>query len=724
MQINNSTVVSNYSSLNITSDELQIIVFAAVGLFSLGLLVFRWGRSSACVSEVPGSDIGQSTQCAGLQSNEARLESIFASLTDGLIVMDSRGIIDGFNPAAQSLFGYAKEEVLGKNVSLFMPATTKANHDDYLEKYLLTGEKKVIGRGREVICQHKDGSTFHAQLSVAEFEVEGDRFFTGTIQNISERVEMEGKLKSAMLRADKASNAKSEFLANMSHELRTPLNGVMGMLELLKDTQLNTRQGGFVTTAYNSANILLQVISSILDFSKIESEDFESQNSNFDLRQIIESSTSMATTDIGEKDIVFTYSVAQGIPSHLFGDAAHLQQIITNLVSNAVKFTESGQIELRVSVASTDESRMKIQVEVQDTGIGIAEAKIASLFEPFTQEDNSSTRRYGGSGLGLTVARRLVEFLGGEIAVRSTEGQGTTFWFSLWLDVADVMSEAEVEKLKFGGEFAKEFSALVVGDDPADQESLLEYFNKWGLDADSANTAGAALSAAQQAAKQRLPYQLIVLDDKISGLDGLELAGVIRSDPDLDDSQIILLKSGSDSDRATSYAGIRHCLSKPVQSSDLYDCLRQLESSANSTAIGQQQMSVSNTGNSRFVNKNILFVDDMRTNLKVGREMLRKFGLDADLARNGREAIQAFAEKQYDLVLMDCQMPVMDGYTATREIRQSEHSSGTGRHVPIIAVTAHALQGDREASLEAGMDDYLTKPFAIADIESILHRWL
>lgn len=525
------------------------------------------------------------------QSNEARLESIFNSMADGLIVISKEGVIEDFNPSALRLFGYTHEELAGMNVSALIPKSRGFEHDGFTESYLKMGRIEIVGTGREALCHHKNGSTFHAHLSVAEFTAGENKLFTGIIHDISDRVAAEEELRTAIKEADRASIAKSEFLANMSHEIRTPLNGVMGMLELLQSTSLDVRQGNYVKTAYSSANSLLSVISSILDFSQMESGSVNSKSELFDIRKVLESSIGLAAADSAKKGLEFNCLVTEDVPGTLSGDAEHLQKIIHNLASNAVKFTQSGEINIRVALTTIEDLKAQIFIEVQDTGIGIAEDKLEHLFQAFTQQDNSASRKYGGSGLGLAVTKRLIDLMDGEIKVISKEGRGTTFGFSLWFEIPDIEEETTITA------FANEPRVLVVGDNITRNKS--------------------------------------------------ELA-----------------------------------------------------------------------------NKNVLIVDDMPTNLRVGKEMMRKLGVEPDLATNGSEAIEALAAKQYDLVLMDCQMPVMDGYMATREIRALEKASGQKQRLPIVAVTAHALEGDREASLEAGMDDHLTKPFAISELESLIDRWL
>ena len=658
----------------------------------------------------------KSTTQVNLSSEQSRLESILDSLVDGLIVIDSRGTIEGFNLSAQRLFGYSEHEVLGMNIKMLMPAPFRDGHRKHVENYLSTGRKKIIGIGREVHCCRKDGSIFKAQLSVSEAVVDGSSIFTGIIRDISAQKAMEDELKVAVLAADQASSVKSEFLGNMSHELRTPLNGVMGMLELLKGTSLDRRQHGYVATAYSSAHSLLTVINSILDFSKIESGTLNIENVIFDARTTIEDSAIMAATDVAQKELEFNCLIAREVPRTLSGGAMQLQQIILNLVSNSVKFTEAGEINLRVSLAAMDDSKAQIRVEIEDTGIGIAETKLDSLFEPFTQRDSSTTRKYGGPGLGLTIVRRLIELMGGEIGVTSEEGRGTTFWFSLWFELV-----APVDEFALSG-FREDIRVLVVDDNKTNRDILLYYLSGWHIESGEATDGFTALTTLRQAATDGRPYHVVILDSQMPGMDSMELIELMRSDNSLASTEIMMLSSAGGSEQPLEQAGIRCSLVKPARQSDIYDGLRQLAGAT--PATGSEHRAGRGNEDFQFTGRRILIVDDTKTNQRVGKEMLRKLGLQADLADNGSEALEAIASRQYDLVLMDCQMPVMDGYAATREIRVLEKSMGPGRRLPIVAVTAHALEGDRETCLQAGMDDYLTKPLIFSELESMLHRWI
>lgn len=653
-----------------------------------------------------------------VQKNEARLESIFNSLADGVIVINKEGVIEDFNPSALRLFGYSREELFGINASTLMPKSRGFEHDGYIESYMKTGRIEIVGTGREVLCYRKNGSTFYAHLSVAEFTVGEKRLFTGIIHDISDRVAAEEELKAAIHKADRASTAKSEFLANMSHEIRTPLNGVMGMLELLRGTTLDIRQDNYVETAYGSANSLLSVISSILEFSQMESGTLSIQKLPFDIRKVIDDSASLVAADIADKRIDFNCLVADDVPRTLTGDEAHLERIIFNLVSNSVKFTDSGEINIRVSLAARNDSKAQIFIEVEDTGIGIAENKLDDLFEAFTQEDNSPTRKYGGSGLGLAVTKRLIDLMGGEINVSSREGQGSTFSFSLWLDIP------EFEEESITTAFRNDLRVLLVDDNKTNRDILSYYLTCWNIFSSSAQDGKTALSKLQAAAADGVPYHVVILDYLMPEMGGLELTQAIRADERVANTEIIMLSSAGDSDDPIRQAGIKYFFPKPVRQLKIYECLKQLAAETTVIESDEEGNCAEKPNKLRLANKNVLIVDDMPTNLRVGKEMLRKLGVDPDLATNGSEAIEALAAKQYDLVLMDCQMPIMDGYTATREIRALEKAAGRKQHVPIVAITAHALEGDREASLDAGMDDHLTKPFSFSELESLIVRWL
>lgn len=652
------------------------------------------------------------------QKNEARLESIFDSLADGLIVINKEGIVEDFNPSALRLFGYTKKELSGMNVSTLIPKSRGFEHDGYIESYLKTGRIEIVGTGREVLCYHKNGSTFHAHLSVAEFTAGGNKLFTGIIHDISDRVEAEEELKTAIQKADRASNTKSEFLANMSHEIRTPLNGVMGMLELLRGTSLDTRQDNYIKTAYSSANSLLSIISSILDFSQMESGTLSIQNMPFDIRKVIEDSVEQVAADIAEKGLEFNCLIADDVPRTLTGDEAHLEQIILNLVSNSVKFTDSGKISIKVFLAAMDGSKAQIFFEIEDTGIGIAEHKLDDLFNAFTQEDNSPTRKYGGSGLGLAVTKRLVDLMEGEINVNSEEGKGTTFAFSLWFELPEFEEEAVTTA------FRNDLRVLVVDDNKTNRDILSYYLTCWNISSSSAQDGKTALAILKKAVANGAPYHVAIIDYLMPGMDGIELTQAIKSDERMANTEIIMLSSADDSDDAIEQAGIKFSFPKPVRQLKLYDCLKSIAAETSQTASVEEDGYSERQNRVRLASKNVLIVDDMPTNLRVGKEMMRKLGVEADLATNGGEAIEALSTKQYDLVLMDCQMPVMDGYMATREIRALEKAAGRKQHLPIVAVTAHALEGDREASLAAGMDDHLTKPIAFSELETLIVRWL
>lgn len=683
----------------------------AIGLLLTALIttvVFLYQRAFRIAKSAHVSNIE-------LEKNKKQLQTILDSAVDGIIIINDRGLIQSINPAALTIFGYPPEELLGQNIKVLMPEPFHSEHDDYLQNYLKTGDKKIIGIGREAIGLCKDGSTFPLHLTVSEFSVSGKRMFSGILRDITEIKQTEDKIKisqnnlleaqhiahvgnwslevatgkitwsdeachifgqdpktfessynstivlihpddrpavikatftsledasvpynieyrtlptngpqryihaeakvyqdksgkaekmigtvqditkikqtemalvSAKESAEQATRAKSEFLANMSHEIRSPMTAVLGFLELLQDSQLDSDQKNYVETAQNSASSLLTLINDILDFSKIEAGELSLENIEFDLHVLIEDTYMVVVQLANNKGLQLNYKIEMNVAHNFIGDPARLRQVLTNLISNAIKFTEQGEIMLTVSVQDnanhSPEIKQSLCFEVKDTGIGISLEAQKTLFSPFTQADGSTTRKYGGTGLGLSISKQLVKLMGGEIGLNSIAGQGSTFWFTAEFELPIESDVAEI--------------TADVMDKPA-------------------NT---------------LP---------------------------------------------------------------------------------------------QFTDVRVLFVDDMNTNQLLGGELLKNIGIEVEFANNGQQAVNAVEKNHYDLVFMDCQMPGMDGYAATKAIRAEEQAQGLAR-LPIIALTANAMQGDRENCLAAGMDDYISKPFSRADLMAMLARWL
>jgi PAS domain S-box-containing protein len=562
-----------------------------------------------------------------------------------------------------------------------------------------------------VLFLYTDPNPNHAPERIEMLKLVGERMGLSLLQE-----QTRATLEQARDAALDASRLKSEFLANMSHEIRTPMNGVLGMLELLRSTPLNAEQREFAETSYSSAEALLKIINDILDVSKIEAGKLELDALDFNVRELSEEVCALLAGPAHAKGLELNCFVDPQVPAEVRGDPTRLRQVLVNLIGNAVKFTERGEVSVETVCLSGDEQRARLRFTVRDTGIGIRPEDQSRLFRPFEQADGATTRRFGGTGLGLSISRNLVQLMGGAVGIESTPGVGSTFWFTV--DLARGEASASVGKPATLGR-----RRILVVDDNATNRTILERFlNSWNAEVETADHAHRALERLDSAHRRGKPFELAILDLQMPDMDGLMLAGAMGRDRRFEKMPRILLSSGGlvgEQERAE--CGIVQALTKPVRQSQLFDAIvSALDDGWIKLEAGPR---MHEQVLPRFPGRQVLLVEDNLINRKVALRMLERLDVSVAVAGDGREALQEVERARYDLVFMDCQMPKMDGYEATRALRLRESEMGWPR-TPIVALTANAMEGDREQCLDAGMDDHLAKPFTLDGLAQVLARWL
>jgi PAS domain S-box-containing protein len=660
------------------------------------------------------------------ESERARLQAIFDAVVDAIVTIDKDGLITDWSSSAQRIFGYAPEEILGQNLTILMPEPHRTRHAGYIASFLSTRDAKIIGIGRELTAIRKDGTEFPIELGVSEVNSGGDIFFTGILRDITERKRAEAELVKAREEAEAANLAKSQFLATMSHEIRTPMNGVLGMANLLSSTSLTDRQRRLVDNVTHSGQALLGIINDILDFAKIESGKFELSTTPFEPRETIAEIAELFAERCAKKGLEFIYFIAEDVPTVLVGDPMRLRQILVNLIGNAVKFTERGEILLEVSLGRIQNDAVVLNFAVEDTGIGIAPDQRARIFESFHQVDTSLTRARGGSGLGLAITRQLVVLMGGDISVESEPGRGSRFAFSSTFQISTLTGAAPSGPRHL----ARPLRTLLADTNAVSAHVTSLYLSSWNVDATIAMTLDEARVTWQQAVDTDKPFDVVILDIKGQEQDATEFARQIR---DTAKPAELILLSGLDTYVDSSLEGLDAVaiLPKPARPSELFSALMSISHGGKRIRRGPGARRRGARARLPNFGARILIAEDNPVNQDVAAGVLELMGCRTVSAPNGRVAYRLFAQEKFDAILMDCEMPIMDGIEATRRVRELEamarslpDGAPNKGHIPIIALTAHAVGEVRDKCLAAGMDDFLVKPFDERQMAETLLRWL
>ncbi len=703
----------------LSSKVMRSTAFYSTGMLLL-LLVGCWYFTKMRYSKLKAQQdlsiaAAEYAKQLALRDTEARMYAILHTIADGIITFSESGIIEEFAANAERIFGYSSDEIIGQNISMLMPESVHWLHDDYLLR--VRKDASIDGGEREIAGRHKDGSTFPLELAVSEMMLGGQRHFTCMVRDITRRKRIQQELIAAKYDAELASQAKSYFLANMSHEIRTPMNAIIGFSDLCLETQLTPVQRDYLEKVSLSANSLLGIINDILDFSKIESGKLDMEKAPFNLDAVLRGVAAIISIRAEEKRLEFLIDEEYGIPQVLVGDSLRLGQVLNNLANNAVKFTEAGEIVIQIrmekQIPSQGETygQVVLRFTVRDTGIGMTPEQIEKLFQSFSQADVSTTRKYGGTGLGLAISKRLVELMGGQIWVESTPGKGSLFTFDIpFTFLPDEAGNApDLSGLK----------VLVVDDNDSARRLMLSILESFGIEAMSASDSLEGLAAIEHADESGQPFSCVILDWGMPGMSGLEVAKRIKQELPLHQRPKVIYLSGHKHTEMINVSGavklLDAVINKPVTPSGLLDAIM----TCTSEQCKWPPLSLSQETHADLTGLHVLLVEDNKFNQQLANALLVRAGIEVGIADDGFEALQALQRESFDAVLMDMQMPKMDGLEATRHIRENPALAD----LPIIAMTANAMMGDRENCLAAGMNDYISKPLHYQTMYATLARW-
>jgi len=661
-----------------------------------------------------GVEMGKIAQSRRFEQQRARLAAIVDSSYDAIIGKSLDGRITSWNYGAELVYGYSAEEAVGRMSDLILPEEQENEEPEILEAVALGRRLEEF----ETTRLRKDGRKIAVSVTMSPVvDSTGQVVGSSTIErDITERRRADEELQRARDSAIRASRTRAEFLANVSHELRTPMNAIIGMTTMALEEELSPQLQDYLTTANDSAHSLLTLLNDILDFSKLESGKFSIVKENFNLADIVEESLKTLSSQAFAKGLELVCRIPRDLPREVIGDGIRLRQILTNLISNAIKFTEQGEIVVAVEIVRIWPDEARFRFSVRDTGIGIPVEEQQRILEPFTQVDSSSTRVHGGTGLGLAISSELLRMMGGRLSLKSEVGQGSHFSFRLSFDLPVSQNMDTIDSLPF--DKLRGLPVLVVDDNATNRKIIAETLTTWGMKPLTANDAQQAIGILRQNLENNMSFPLIIVDALMPGMDGYELSREVRKLRPDSESPVILMVSSADrkefkeNEASTEIAAF---VQKPVTQSDL---IRSILGAMRLTKPQSPQPSPAAKSVEPLASLSVLLAEDTPANQKVVTTMLNKRGHSVTVAQNGREAVELFKQQPFDVVLMDVQMPILDGFQATSVIRALERGSDTT--TPIIAMTAHAMRGDREKCLEAGMDAYVAKPLDVKQLLGLI----
>ena len=702
-----------------TTRTVVIILLGVTVILALGSLLF-----AVLIDERANRALRRSHDELEMRVEErtAELRKLSRATEDSpasVVITDKSGMIEYVNPTFTEVTGYTTDEAIGKNPRILKSGNLPSSFYEGLWNTILAGD---IWRG-DLINRRKDGTDFWESASISPIKNDdGDiSHFVAVKQDITDRKKMEEALIQARQAADDASKAKSDFLANMSHEIRTPMNAVIGMTHLALKTDLSTKQRDYLSKIQSSARSLLGIINDILDFSKIEAGKLDMESVDFNLDEVMENLANLITVKAQEKKgLEVLFDVAADVPRNLNGDSLRLGQILINLGSNAVKFTEAGEIVFSCELVNRNDEQVTLKFAVTDTGIGLNDEQVDKLFTSFSQADTSTTRKYGGTGLGLAISKKLVNLMGGKIWAKSSYGKGTTFNFTAEFSVG----EEKIKEVALPSKDMRGMKVLVVDDNATSRRILKDLLESFSFNVSLAVSGEEGIDEIERADTDD-PFELVLMDWKMPGINGIEAAARIKNHSELTHKPPIILVTAYGREEVLQDAenvGLDGFLLKPVNPSVLFDSVVMAFGKEGLEPTDYTKEEIGSAEKMKEIEgAKVLLVEDNEINQQVAREILEEAGLSVTLASNGQEAVEAVTVESFDAVLMDIQMPVMDGYTATKKIR---NLSSDIRNVPIVAMTAHAMAGDAERSLAAGMNDHVTKPIDPDQLLSTLEKWI